>query len=107
MLLCPQLSRPSFGRELLTTDPNKVKAALIRNFAHYVTWPPDIFSAPDSPWRISILAVTIQRRPFGDVLEKTVQGRTEQERRRMPKVSQAVFKNGTLRNLRCPPCCEK
>jgi hypothetical protein len=64
------------GQELVTRDPIKVKAAFLRNFAHYVTWPPNAFADDRSPWRICILGDD----PFGEVLEKTFKGRTEQER---------------------------
>jgi len=43
----------------------------------------DTFFPPESPWRIGI----IEKRRAG--------------------LAQAAFKNGTLRNLRDPPCCEK
>jgi len=64
------------GQELVTHDPIKVEAAFLRNFAHYVTWPPKTFADDRSPWRICILGAD----PFGQVLEKTFLGRTEQER---------------------------
>ncbi len=57
-------------------NPNKVKAAFLRNFAHYVTWPNHVFPDSSSPWHIGILG----QDPFGDVLETTLEGRTEQGR---------------------------
>lgn len=57
-------------------NPNKVKAAFLRNFTHYVTWPADVFADDRSPWRICILG----NDPFGDILDKTLMGRTEQGR---------------------------
>jgi hypothetical protein len=85
---------PSFaaGQELVAVNPNKVEAAFLRNFAHYVTWPANAFAADRSPWRICILGSD----PFGEVLEKTFQGRTEQGR------PFEIFRAETLGNL--PPC---
>jgi hypothetical protein len=62
--------------EVVTTDPNKVKAAFLRHFAHYVTWPTNTFATTNAPWKIGVLGDD----PFGDILEKTVQGRAEQGR---------------------------
>lgn len=73
MLYLPGLNA---GQELLTETPNKVEAAFLRNFAHYVTWPPDVFADDHTPWCIGILG----NDPFGDVLDKTLAGRTEQGR---------------------------
>ncbi|WP_235557228.1 YfiR family protein [Methyloglobulus morosus] len=61
---------------LAMENPNKVKAAFLRNFAHYVTWPNNVFPNSSSPWHIGILG----QDPFGDVLETTLEGRTEQGR---------------------------
>ena len=58
------------------TNPGTVKAAFLRNFARYVTWPGQVFPSDRSPWRICILGSD----PFGDVLEKTFEGRSEQGR---------------------------
>ena len=78
MLFACLLAAPSAlnAQELFTSSPNKVKAAFIRNFAHYVTWPKAAFPKENTPWRIGILGDD----PFGDVLEKTLRGRTEQQR---------------------------
>lgn len=57
-------------------NPHKVKAAFLRNFAHYVTWPAKAFPGSSSSWCIGILG----RDPFGEVLETTFKGRTEQGR---------------------------
>ena len=57
-------------------DPRKVEAAFLRNFARYVTWPAHAFAEERSPWNVCILG----RDPFGEVLEKTFKGRTEQGR---------------------------
>lgn len=62
----------NFGRE----NARKVEAAFLRNFTHYVTWPDYVFEDDHSPWRICILGSD----PFGEVLDKTLEGRTEQNR---------------------------
>lgn len=73
-------------------NPNKVKAAFLRNFTHYVTWPDNAFPDSSSPWHIGILG----QDPFGNVLESTFEGRTEQGR------SFEVFRADKLDEL--PPC---
>ena len=64
------------GREFAEASPRRVEAAFLRNFARYVTWPAHAFAEDRSPWNVCILG----RDPFGEVLEKTFKGRTEQER---------------------------
>ena len=73
MLSLPELAA---GQEVEAASPNKVKAAFLRNFTHYVTWPPDVFADDHSPWRICVLGSD----PFGDILDKTLTGRIEQGR---------------------------
>jgi hypothetical protein len=73
LLLLPGLAA---SQELATENPYKVKAAFLRNFAHYVTWPDVAFSRSNSSWCIGILG----QDPFGEVLETTFKGRTEQGR---------------------------
>lgn len=70
--------QPNFaaGHEFVTVDPYRVEAAFLRNFAHYVVWPPDAFSEDGTPWHIGILGPD----PFRDFLESTFRGRTEQGR---------------------------
>lgn len=80
------------GQEFVTANPRMVEAAFLRNFAHYVTWPAGAFAYTRSPWRIGILG----RDPFGDVLEKTFRGRTEQGR------TFEIFRADTLEEL--PEC---
>lgn len=80
------------GRCLAAENPYKVKAAFLRNFAHYVSWPYQAFADNASPWAIGILGPD----PFGDILEKTFEGRTEQGR---PFV---LFRSERLEDL--PPC---
>ncbi|MBI4998481.1 MAG: YfiR family protein [Rhodocyclales bacterium] len=57
-------------------NPPRVEAAFLRNFAHYITWPEHAFANDQSPWRICVLGGD----PFGDVLDDTLRGRTEQGR---------------------------
>jgi hypothetical protein len=64
------------SQELVPANPNKVKAAFLRNFTHYVSWPPEVFATDRSSWRICILG----NDPFGDILDKTLMGRSEQGR---------------------------
>lgn len=64
------------GQAFAKANPGQVEAAFLRNFAHYVTWPAEAFAEDRSHWNICILG----RDPFGEVLEKTFQGRTEQGR---------------------------
>lgn len=64
------------GQEFATENPYKVKAAFLRNFAHYVDWPGSVFSGGAAPWRICVLG----QDPFGEVLDMTFKGRTEQGR---------------------------
>jgi hypothetical protein len=58
------------------TDPARVEAAFLRNFARYVTWPTRAFASERSPWLICLLG----RNHFDNVLEETFQGRMEQGR---------------------------
>jgi hypothetical protein len=76
VLLMVSVAAQANGQESAMENPNKVKAAFLRNFAHYVTWPGSAFPDSRAPWRVCILG----RDPFGDMLEKTFQGRTEQDR---------------------------
>lgn len=64
------------SQENATVDPHNVEAAFLLNFARYVTWPPGAFADDRSPWHICILGGD----PFGEVLDKTFRGRTEQGR---------------------------
>ena len=58
------------------TDPARVEAAFLRNFARYVTWPTRAFASERSPWQICLLG----RNQFDNALEATFQGRTEHGR---------------------------
>jgi YfiR/HmsC-like len=73
MLLFPDLVA---SQALISENPYKIKAAFIRNFAHYVTWPEDAFTDIRSPWRICILG----RDNFGEALDETLAGRSEKGR---------------------------
>lgn len=89
VVLLVLLSGQAKEREPAPRDPNEIKAACLRNFAHYVTWPASAFTPGDSHWNIAILGDD----PFGDILEKTLKGRTEQER------PFAIFRADTLDKL--------
>lgn len=73
LLLLPSLA---LSQEAVVERPSKVMAAFLRNFAHYVTWPDSAFSDARSPWHVCVLGGD----PFGDALDKTLEGRTEQGR---------------------------
>jgi hypothetical protein len=73
-------------------DPNRVKAAFLRNFAHYVTWPSGTFGSAHAPWHVGVLGDAT----FCEVVEKTLKGRTERDRE---------FKVECADSLgRLPPC---
>ncbi len=80
------------GRGFVAVNPYRVEAAFLRNFAHYVTWPPQTFSTDSTPWHIGILGPD----PFNQFLEHTFSGRTEQGR------SFKIFRANRLDSL--PPC---
>ncbi len=46
----------------------QIKAAIVYNFAKFVTWPPEAFAATDSPIVIGVLGKNV----FGDALERTM-----------------------------------
>lgn len=73
-------------------NPNQVKAAFLRNFAHYVIWPDKVFPDSRSPWHIGVLG----QDPFGDILDTTFKGRMEHGR------PFEVFRADRLDEL--PPC---
>jgi hypothetical protein len=64
------------AEESARANPPKIQAAFLRNFTHYITWPDHAFASDRSPWRICVLGGD----PFGDVLDDTFKGRTEQGR---------------------------
>jgi hypothetical protein len=73
-------------------NPNRVKAAFLRNFAHYVKWPKTAFESAESPWHIGVVGDT----SLGEVLESALRGRIEQSRRF--EIHTADFLN------KLPPC---
>jgi hypothetical protein len=89
------LSLPVIGatQVLVTQNPYKLEATYLRNFAHYVTWPPQTFSNSNNVWHICVLGPD----PFCEVLEAALEDRTEQE---MPF---AVFRADRFEDL---PLCQ-
>lgn len=79
--------------QLRVENPYRVEAAFLRNFARYVTWPDHAFPMNGSSWCIGVLG----QDPFGDILEVTLEGRTEQGR------SFEIFRVNTLNEL---PLCQ-
>lgn len=53
-----------------TIDEREVKAVFLFNFVQFVEWPPNAFTAPESPVIIGILG----NDPFGRLLDEVVQG---------------------------------
>jgi hypothetical protein len=74
ILLLISLPAGGASQEPVTQNPYKVEAAFIRNFAHYVTWPPQAFPEDRNVWHICVLGPD----PFGEVLDATLKDRTEQ-----------------------------
>lgn len=74
LLLMLTLPGVAAGQEVVS--PNKVKAAFLRNFTRYVSWPAEVFDDDRSPWRVCVLG----NDPFGDILDNTLAGRVEQGR---------------------------
>jgi hypothetical protein len=64
------------AQPLATGNPYKVMAGFLRNFAHYITWPVATLANTDASWRICVLGTD----PYGDILDETFKGRTEQGR---------------------------
>ena len=62
----------AFGVEAEVSKEYQVKAAFLYNFTKFIEWPRERFAGESSPIVIGVLAVN----PFGDELEKIVQGRT-------------------------------
>ncbi len=76
LLLLLSLPLSGAGLEMEVQDPVRVEAAFLRNFAHYVSWPAEAFPDERTPWCVGVLGAD----PFGDVLEATLSGRSEQGR---------------------------
>lgn len=54
---CASLAGQALAEESLynSTVEHEVKAAFIHNFTKFIDWPPEVFEAEDSPFRIGIL----------------------------------------------------
>jgi uncharacterized protein DUF4154 len=80
------------GEEKQQDGPGEyeVKAAFLRHFAKYTTWPAGVFKKPDSP----IVIWVIGKDPFGKVLDVAVKGKKLGKRaylvRRIPTVKAAL-----------------
>lgn len=72
LTVTPLAAVPDLGVE----DLPRVQAAFLRNFARYVSWPETAFRDARAPWQIGVLG----RDELGDALERTLRGRTEQDR---------------------------
>ncbi|MFH1109651.1 MAG: YfiR family protein [Planctomycetota bacterium] len=75
---------PSLTARAETVDPIKtaqVKAAYLYNFAKFTTWPNNAFADESAPVVIGILGVD----PFGETLDKTVEGKTVENRKFLVK----------------------
>ncbi len=83
----------AIGQDPAKTHPTRVEAAFLRNFAHYITWPTHAFPDARAAWRICILG----NDPFGEILDNTLKGRTEQGR------EFEVFRANSLAEL---PACQ-
>ena len=55
----------------------EVKAAFLCNFAKFVEWPDNAFKSEDAPFVIGIIG----KDPFGNILERTLKGRTLQDKK--------------------------
>ena len=62
------LTRTAFGTEAPTEY--QVKAVFVFNFAHFVEWPPQAFTAPNQPFAICVLGSD----PFAGRLDEAVRG---------------------------------
>ncbi|HWP86191.1 MAG TPA: YfiR family protein [Terriglobia bacterium] len=60
----------------MSAQEYEIKAAFLYNFAKFVEWPTESFPAPGAPIVIGVLGED----PFGEVLDRTVQGRQAQGR---------------------------
>lgn len=66
----------------------EVKAAYLFNFAKFVEWPDSIFKSKDSPLILGIY----DGDPFGDIIDKTFNGRTVNNRKWVIKYFKDVDK---------------
>ncbi len=74
MVLASLVSRATATE--LAAEPKAIEAVMLRSLARYVTWPPEVFADEKSPWRVCVLG----RDPFGEILERSLSGRSEQGR---------------------------
>ena len=65
---------PAIGQVEFPSPEYRAKAAYLLNFTRYVEWPPQAFSAPNTPLTICILG----KDPFGEALDQAIQGRRSQ-----------------------------
>lgn len=60
----------------LAAEPAAIEAVMLRSLTRYVTWPPNAFVDEKAPWRVCVLGED----PFGEILERSLKGRSEQRR---------------------------
>jgi hypothetical protein len=70
-VLCALLLPAHLARSQTPSTEVKLKAACLFNFARYTEWPASALPKTNSP----IVIVVLGEDPFGDVLDKTVEGR--------------------------------
>ncbi len=73
LLLLATLATSLFPRSVhaaAAPTEDQVEAVFVFNFAHFVEWPPDAFSAPGDPFIIGILGDD----PFGSHLDEVIRG---------------------------------
>ncbi len=68
----------------------ELKAAFLHRFASFVTWPPAAFPEADTPVTIGILG----KDPFGEILDRAVEGETVENRRFR------IIRSGTIEKLK-------
>jgi hypothetical protein len=73
LLLLPTIAAAD---EATRASPPRIEAAFLRNFAHYLAWPPGAFTDEHSPWRICVAG----NDPFGEILDETLRSRSEHGR---------------------------
>ena len=66
------VNAPNLHAQGASPGEYRVKAAMLYNFAKFVTWPSDPPGAPGEPFKIGILGED----PFGSVLDNTVKGKS-------------------------------
>lgn len=76
MLVALQLPQAAAAQASIEAARSRVEAAFLRNFARYVTWPPQAFEGDRSSWTVCVLGED----PFGESLPDMLRGRVEQGR---------------------------